>query len=193
VDAGDADEPQRGRQVRLQMVHMRHRPSGAEAHAAPGGEDDRVPLPIRQHGHVGIKRVALVQPDRAVQAHHLIDPRLERRRHAEVVERRADDQHIGGQQFVHQPVAFGQRVLHPRLPALFRGKGRGDPVMADEGGRVLADVPVSHAILRATLQPLTDEALAEVAAVRTVFVLASKAGAGAGIEVQKVRHGESPL
>ncbi len=70
VDAGDADEPQRGRQVRLQMVHMRHRPSGAEAYAAPGGEDDRVPLPIRQHGHVGIKRVALVQPDRAVQAHH---------------------------------------------------------------------------------------------------------------------------
>ncbi len=65
--------------------------------------------------------------------------------------------------------------------------------MADEGGRVLADVPVGHVILRATGQPLADEALAEVAAMGAVFVLAGEAGAGAGIEVQKVRHGESPL
>ncbi|MNJ80982.1 hypothetical protein D3C77_795750 [compost metagenome] len=65
--------------------------------------------------------------------------------------------------------------------------------MADEGGWVLADVPVGHAVLRAMSQPLADEALAEVAAVRAVFVLAGKAGAGAGVEVQKVGHGESPL
>ncbi len=65
--------------------------------------------------------------------------------------------------------------------------------MADVGGRVLPDVPVGHAVLRAAGQPLADETVGQITAVGAVLVFAGKAGAGAGVEVQKVRHGGSPL
>ena len=65
--------------------------------------------------------------------------------------------------------------------------------MVKERGRVLPDVPVGDAVLGALGTPLTGEAVAEMAAVRTVFVLAGKAGASAGVEVQKMRHGDSPV
>ena len=64
--------------------------------------------------------------------------------------------------------------------------------MADDRRRGLADVTVGDRVLRATCTPLADEALAEVTAVRTVLVLAGKAGAGTGIEVQDGCHVESP-
>jgi hypothetical protein len=41
--------------------------------------------------------------------------------------------------------------------------------------------------------PLADEAVAEMTAVGAVLVLAGKTGAGAGVEVQKVCHGGSPV
>jgi len=65
--------------------------------------------------------------------------------------------------------------------------------MADKGGRVLAYIPVNDTVLRAAGRPLADEAVGEVTAVGAVLVLAGKTGAGAGIEVQKVRHDDSPL
>ena len=66
------------------------------------------------------------------------------------------------------------------------------PVVADKGGRILADVAVGDRVVRSLGQPLADKALAEIAAVRAVQVLAGKAGAGADVELKNVRHGKSP-
>ncbi len=65
--------------------------------------------------------------------------------------------------------------------------------MTDKGRRVLADVAVAEAVLRATGQPLAAKPLAEVATVRAVLILAGEAGAGAGVQVQDMGHVASPL
>jgi len=168
-------------------------PTRTKADAAPGAENDRMPWPVRQQRHVRVGQLAFVDFNRPAWANDLVNPGLERRGHAEVVERRTDDQYIGGDQLIDQLVAFGQRVPHPRLTAFFWRKAGGDPVMADKRRRVLANIPINDAVLRAAGRPLADEAVGEVTAVGTVLVLAGKAGAGAGIEVQKVRHDDSPL
>ena len=72
-----------------------------------------MPLPVGQQRHVRLKQVAFIDIHGSARAHDLVDPRLERRRHAEVVERRADQQHVRGNQLIHQLVALDQCVVHP--------------------------------------------------------------------------------
>ncbi|KJU77828.1 hypothetical protein N619_17000 [Ectopseudomonas oleovorans] len=64
--------------------------------------------------------------------------------------------------------------------------------MVDDRGWILADVAVGYDVLRAARLPLADETMAEIAAVRTVLILAGEAGAGAGVEMQNMGHDESP-
>src|SRR3546814_4252708 len=132
------------------MIHVRHFPARAKADAAASAEDHRMPWPVRQQRNVRIGQLVFVDLNRPAWAHDLINPGLQCGGHAEVVERRTDDQYIGGDQLIDQLVAFRQRVPHPRLTALFRRKAGGDPVMADKGGRSEEHTSELQSLMRIT-------------------------------------------
>ena len=72
-------------------------------------------------------------------ARDLVNPRLQRRRHAEVVNRHADDQNVGGPHLLHQRVRQRQRSLFVGVARGRIGEVCRHPVAVDElhaGGQI---------------------------------------------------------
>ena len=107
----DADQFQRGAHAGFQMVHVRQRAAGAQAEPAPGRQNHRVARPVVEQRAHRVIDVGRIEIDGALHPHDLVDPGLERRRVAVVVQRHAQHQHVGLDHLVHQVVALRQHLL----------------------------------------------------------------------------------
>ena len=146
----DPDEAEEGAQVRRVEVG---RP--ADQRVARAGDDPR-PRDVVQ-----ALRTGGGEPERPPAAHHLIDPRLHRRRDPEVVDRRHEHQLVGGEQLVDELVA--------RLEAggVAPGEHGRDPRHVDERDAQRDVAPDEH-VVRA--DEARDEVVGEGAAHRAPVV-----------------------
>ena len=168
---GDADEAEHGAEVRLEVVERAARRAGAKI-AATRNDHERAFVfrePVEAAGAFG---------ERAAEADDLVDPGFERGGDAEIVDRRGDDELVGGEELVDVAVGNGERFAGRRRVRLGRSEGTLDPRFGHEGRRLAADVAHDDLAVGPLGAPCGEELLAEPAALRT-------RAARAGVEMEE--------
>src|SRR5436190_5968055 len=151
---GDADETEDGSQVRLLEVHGFRGSMAVDA--AAGGEYVGRLVGQQADGTV------LAVPKGHAGSRYMVDPGLERGTDGQVVHRRPDHEHVGGQQlpdqFIRQP-----RVPRLRLGALARRCERGaERLLGEVRRRIAGQVALDDAIGRMRPSPRRDETAGEM-------------------------------
>lgn len=116
-DIGQADEAERGEQVRFLMIESRHRARAAVHTTARGRQVDL----LAGQQSLGTIRAIL---ERAARHGHPVDPPLQLRRDREIIHRRPDDDHVGGEEVVDIGTAGGEILAEQRVRDLATLKDR---------------------------------------------------------------------
>jgi hypothetical protein len=120
----------------------------------PGANHDRLQRKIA---------AGQVEREGLVDSHDLIDPSLERRRHAVIVHRRTQNNNVGAVEFVDQFVR-----QHDRFALLWGscrrvGEDSADPGFCRRRRWVQADVAADYGVARSAVFPDVDEILRQTA------------------------------
>ena len=155
------------------LVHL----ARSESELAPRGQrDDHL---ARQHRHERPVSAGEIEGEGLVNSHHLIEPRLQGRRHAVVVHRRREDDDIGGRNLGDQVVGDTGELL------LLRGhlgaEDSRDPCFGDDGRRRHSNISDHNLDVGFARGPFIDELVAQRAR-------QGSRGTGAGVDSEDACH-----
>lgn len=156
---GYTNKAEKRAQIRIEMIEFREVPT-AFVSRVPGRYDDETSFSMNKR-LIGLVLIVRIEVECAPDADDLVDVCLERRRNAEIIHRKTDDEDISGQQFIDEIIANLQCFAHLVRAFLSGRKGGRNPRLIDMAWRVVPYVPVNHSVGWMCFQPTVNKFLAQ--------------------------------